>query len=202
MSIVQSELADGVIVVHGWPGGRMSDDEFLRFCNKNEHLRFEQNAEGDLIVIPPTGGTGSHRNALIVYFVTEWALRDGTGLPFDSDGKFQLPNTARRSPDAAWILYERWNRLSEEEQEGISPISPDFVVELRSRTDRLSMLQDKMREYMDNGSKLGWLIDPYERKVEVFRPGRPPEVLESPESVSGDPELPGFVMEMKRIWAR
>jgi Uma2 family endonuclease len=143
--------------------------------------------------------TGS-RNADINYQLTAWAKNDGTGLTFDSSTGFSLPNGAKRSPDAAWIRRERWESLTEQQQEGFAPICPDFVLELRSPDDSLSALQDKMVEYLENGARLGWPIDPKTRRIYVYRPGLPVECLENPESISGDPVLPRFVLNMKGVW--
>ncbi len=125
---------------------------------------------------------------------------DGTGESFDSSAGFTLPNGATRSPDASWIKLERWNALTEEQKASFAPICPDFVIELRSQSDTLSGLQDKMQEYIVNGASLGWLIDRKTRKVYIYRPNQEPEILDNPETVSGDPVLPGFVLRMAKIW--
>lgn len=129
-----------------------------------------------------------------------WADQDGTGLGFDSSAGFTLPNGATRSPDASWIRLERWNALTEEQKASFAPIFPDFVIELRSSSDTLISLQDKMQQYMTNGGLLGWLIDRKNRTVHRYRPNQKPEILDNPEIVSGEPELPGFVLRMAKIW--
>jgi len=129
-----------------------------------------------------------------------WAEKDGAGQSFDSSTLFTLPNTAKRSPDVAWIRNGRWNALSPKEQDEFPPLCPDFVVELRSRTDSLKTQKEKMEEYISNGAELGWLIDPSERKVHVYRAGVTPEVLEDPHEVSGEPLLKGFVLDLQSIW--
>lgn len=178
----------------------LSDEQFLQLCQDNEDLRLELTAEGDLIIMAPTGGTTGSRNAKFNARLTVWAEKDGTGLSFDSSTMFCLPNGAKRSPDAAWVSYERWNALTEAEQESVVPLCPDFVLELRSASDSLRYLQAKMQEYISNGAQLGLLIDPKSKQVHVYRPEEPVEALDNPETVSGDPVLPGFALSMKDIW--
>lgn len=179
---------------------RLTEDQFARICQLNPELRLELTSKGDLIVMPPEGGETGRRNSTLNLQVARWAEADGAGFTFGSSTGFTLPNGAIRSPDVAWIRRERWEALTREERERRAPICPDFVVELRSRTDPLSFLQRKMREYSDNGARLGWLIDPYQRRVYIYRPGAPVEQLDNPQTVSGDPVLPGFVLEVARLW--
>jgi Uma2 family endonuclease len=179
---------------------RLSDDEFYEFCMLNSHLRIERTSEGDLIIMPPTGGETGRRNFKLTAQFGEWVEADGTGEGFDSSTEFILPNGAHRSPDAAWVKRERWEALSEEDRKRFPPLCPDFVIELRSETDRLITLQAKMQEYIDNGAQLGWLIDPLDKKVWVYRPSAVVECLDDPATVSGDPVLPGFVLALDRIW--
>lgn len=162
---------------------RLSDDELFDLCARNRELRIERTAEGDLIVMTPAGGETAHRNAKITAALLMWADHDGTGIAFDSSAGFLLPNGAERSPDAAWVERSRWAALPPEGREKFVPLAPDFVVELRSRSDRLSVLQAKMEEYRDNGVRLGWLLDPEERRVHVYRRRQPVEVLEDRKSV-------------------
>lgn len=178
----------------------MDDDEFFAFCQLNRELRIERTHTGEVIVMPPTGGESGRRNFKLTTLFGNWVEKDGTGLGFDSSTGFVLPNGAKRSPDQAWVKRERWERLTPEEKEGFPPLCPDFVVEIRSRTDSLTGLQDKMREYIANGARLGWLIDPLERKVYLYRPDEDVECLEKPLSVSGEPVLLGFTLELERIW--
>jgi Uma2 family endonuclease len=178
----------------------LSDEQFYQLCRNNRGLRLELTAEGELIIMPPTGSLTGWRNAKFNYRLTAWAEANGTGLTFDSSTGFTLPNGAKRSPDAAWIKRERWELLTEKEQEGIAPICPDFVAELRSADDSLSTLQDKMVEYIENGAQLGLLFDPKMRRVYLYRPGGAVEVLENPETISCDPILPGFILSLKDIW--
>ncbi len=176
------------------------DDQFFELCRRNRELRLERTAKGEILIMPPVGGRTSSRNSRITRQLADWSDRDGSGEAFDSSGGFKLPNGALRSPDAAWIELERLRLLAEGEEEQFVPLCPTFVVELRSPSDSLAAVEAKMREYVDNGSRLGWLIDPQTRRVHVYRPGGGVEVLEEPRSVSGGPELPGFVLEFDRIW--
>jgi Uma2 family endonuclease len=178
----------------------MSEHEFYEFCQLNRDLRLELTSEGDLIIMPPTGSKTGIRNSKLTLRLAGWAEKDGMGQAFDSSAGFMLPNTAKRSPDFAWVSNERWNALTEEEQEEFAPLCPDFVVELRSRTDVLTNIQRKMEEYMDNGAQLGWLIDPQERRVYVYRPGAAVEELDDPRVVSGEPLLRGLELELQEIW--
>ena len=179
---------------------RLTDSELLELCRRNRELRFERTAEGDLIVMTPAGGESSRRNARLVTALVNWADEKGSGVVYDSSGGFLLPNGAMRAPDAAWVRKSRLANLSAEEREGFVPLCPDFVVELRSPSDSPAELQGKLQEYLANGARLGWLIDPGARRVHVYRPDREVETLEDPRDVSGDPELPGFVLDLKTIW--
>lgn len=177
----------------------MTGEQFLQFCSDNGDLRMELTAEKELIIMPPAGGTTSGRNSELNVDLGIWSRQDGTGKTFDSSAGFTLPNGAVLSPDASWILLSRWDTLTEAEQDKFPPICPDFVIELRSPSDRLPDVQRKMAEYLDNGVRLGWLIDPRNNRVHVYRPGQPVEVLEQPATVSGDPVLPGFSLDMSVI---
>jgi Uma2 family endonuclease len=181
---------------------KMSDKEFFEFCELNEGWNFEVTSEGDLEIMLPAGfGTG-RRNAWLIKVLGDWADEDGTGFYCDSDTMFKLPNGAKRVPDLSWVKRERLEGLSEEEQEGIVMICPDFVVELRSWRDRLKRLKAKMQEYIDNGAQLGWLIDPRKKRVYIYRPGVPVEELDQPETLSGEPLLRGFVLPVARLWQK
>jgi Uma2 family endonuclease len=179
---------------------QMTDKQFYEFCLANRDLRIERTAKGEVIIMPPAFSDTGNRNMKISQQVANWAEQDGTGEVFDSSAGFTLPNGATRSPDASWIRSERWNALSDEQKASFAPICPDFVIELRSSSDTLSGLQAKMQEYIENGAVLGFLIDRKNTTVHVYRLGQPPEILEQPEMVSGDPELPGFVLRMAKIW--
>jgi Uma2 family endonuclease len=178
----------------------LTDEQFLRLCQENPEMRLELNARGELVIMPPTGSKTGLRNSALNYALVAWSKTEGTGLAFDSSTLFALPNGARRSPDASWIRRERWNALTEDQQEGPAPLCPDFVVELRSRTDRLTTLHEKMQEYLANGARLGWLIDPSAKRVSVYRPGQPVETLDNPATVSGEPVLSGFTLNVQELW--
>lgn len=182
------------------PVVRLDDDQFYELCRLNRELRIERAAGGGLSIMPPAGGDTSRRNAEIVRQLANWASRNGAGTCFDSSCGFVLPNGAVRSPDAAWVLRERLNALTERQRSRFLPLCPDFVVELRSPTDSLPVLQDKMREYVDNGAGLGWLIDPLRAEVFVYLPDGSVECLQAPAYLSADPLLAGFRLERDEIW--
>ncbi|OLD28133.1 MAG: hypothetical protein AUJ04_02280 [Acidobacteria bacterium 13_1_40CM_3_55_6] len=179
---------------------KVSDEQFTELCRRNPNLRIELTSEGDLIIMPPTGGKTGARNFYLTGKFSVWVEKDATGRGFDSSTEFTLPNGAKRSPDVSWVRLERWNALSDEEQEEFPPLCPDFVIELRSRSDRLKELQLKMEEYMANGAELGWLIDPFDRKIYVYRPRTLVEVLDNPGEISGEPLLKGFVLDVQSLW--
>ncbi|NER84180.1 MAG: Uma2 family endonuclease, partial [Leptolyngbya sp. SIO1D8] len=162
--------------------------------------RIERTATGEVIVMPPAFSDTGNRNFNLAVQLGIWAEQDQTGLGVDSNSGFTLPNGAVRSPDAAWIKRDRWNALTVDQQASFAPLCPDFVVELRSASDSLGGLEAKLQEYIDNGAVLGWLIDRKNQTVHIYRPHQEPQVLKNPESVSGAPELPGFVLKMARIW--
>jgi Uma2 family endonuclease len=179
----------------------LTGDEFELLVRDNPEIRMELTAKGELVLMSPTGSKTGLLNSEINRQFGNWAKEDGAGLVFDSSTLFVLPNGARRSPDVSWVRRERWERLTEAEKEGFAPLCPDFVIELRSRSDDLPPLEDKMLEYVANKAQLAWLIDPLRRRVYIYRPGRVTEVLEDPETVSGDPELSGFVLQLKELWS-
>src|SRR5215207_6127652 len=178
----------------------LSDEECFQFFKINEHLRLELTSEGDLVVMPPTGGETGIRNFELNGNFWAWSKQDGRGKSFDSSTVFSLPNGAKRSPDLAWVSKERWNALSKSQRTSFPPICPDFVVELRSPSDSLNFLQKKMEEYIANGAQLGWLLDPSTRKVYIYRPQAGVEVLDNPETVSGEPLLRGFMLDVHATW--
>lgn len=188
------------IVVQMRPVVEMTDDEFFEFCRINRDLHIERTAEGDIVIMTPAGGKTGSRNATLTALLHIWAKQEGTGVAFDSSTGFILPNAAVRSPDAAWVRRARLAALSEEQKKRFLPLAPDFVAELRSPTDDLREMQRKMEEYAANGVRLGWLIDPEAQQLFVYRPEQEAERLQDPAAVAGDPELPGFVLEMEEIW--
>ena len=179
---------------------QMSDQQFFEFCQLNRELRIERTSQGELLIMPPTGGETGRINFNLTVSFGNWVRADGTGVGFDSSTGFTLPNGAKRSPDLAWVERWRWEALTQQQRREFAPLCPDFVLELRSPSDALADVHAKMQEYIDNGARLGLLIDPLETKVYVYRPQAPMESLDNPKSVSGEPELPGFVLEMKKIW--
>ena len=192
----------GPIVLRLAPVVELTDGVLLKLSSLNDTLRLEKNAQGELEILPPAFPTTGNQTARITARVTIWAEEDGTGVAFDSNSGFTLPNGAVRAPDASWILKSRIEGLTDAQRQGFWPISPDFVIELRSSSDTLAGIQRKMKEYMANGVRLGWLIDPLgdSQRVYVYRPGADVEILERPESLSGEPELPGFILGLKPIW--
>ena len=176
-------------------------EQFCAIASANRDLRLERTCVGELIVNPPTGGESSKRNFSIIGQLSNWLeANPDLGEGFDSSGGFILPNGAIRSPDAAWIQQQRWEALTASQRRGFVPLCPDFVVELRSATDSLAKLQEKMQEYLENGAQLGWLINPQSQQVEIYRPGQTVEVLEHPMELSGKDILPGFILNLRRIW--
>jgi Uma2 family endonuclease len=191
---------DWPLVLRLRPAVELSEDQFFALCQLNRNLRIERNDEGDVLIMPPAGGETGRGNAAITGQLWMWARRDGTGISFDSSTGFRLPNTAVRSPDAAWMLRARYEAIPAGQRRVFVPACPDFVLELRSPSDRLSDVRDKMEEYLANGARLGWLLDPVARRVFVYRPNSPVERLDNPERVSGDPILPGFVLDLREVW--
>ena len=180
---------------------QMTDEQFFEFCQVNRDLRIERNKFGEISIMPPTGGITGNRGGNIFGQLWVWSEQDGTGITFDSSTGFKLSTGANRSPDASWIQLERWNSLSVKQQERFVPICPDFVVELKSPSDNLQTLKEKMEEYMNEpGIQLGWLIDRKQRKVYIYRPKLPEEYLDNPASVSGESVLPGFILNMSKVW--
>lgn len=193
-------MLSSTIVLRMPPEWPMTDDQFFEFCQINSELRIERNKSGELLIMTPTGSETGNREGNIFGPLWVWAEQDGTGLAFTSSTGFKL-SIGDKSPDAAWIKLERWNALSAEQKQKFAPICPDFVVELRSASDNLKPLQEKMQEYMrEPGVQLGWLIDRKNRRVYIYRPGLADECLENPAIVSGDPVLPGFLLNMSKIW--
>jgi Uma2 family endonuclease len=185
-------------------GFRVTPEQFEQLASAEQLARLELTATGELIVMSPTGGTAGRKNSRLTQQLRNWADRELTGEVFDSSTVFVLPNGARRSPDASWIKLERWNRLTQAQQDGFPPIAPDFAIELVSPSDlknqRSEDLQAKMREYLDNGVKLGWLIEPSAQTVEIYRFGQQVEILHNPQTLSGEDILPGFTLDLSKIF--
>jgi Uma2 family endonuclease len=200
MAKVFSQVETDRFLLHLRPVIELTDDQLFELCQINQELWIERTAEGDLVIMPPEGGETNNRTITLMTLLTQWAWQDGTGVTFGSSGGFILPSGAMRAPDAAWVLRSRLAPLTAEQKQKFLPLCPDFAVEIRSPSDRLSAAQAKMREYIDNGARLGWLIDPASRVVYVYRPNQPVERLENPATVSGEPVLPGFVLDLQMVW--
>ena len=178
----------------------VTPEQFERLCGKYRELRFELTSTGELIVMPPTGSETGRSNADLTYQLMAWTKKDATGVCFDSSAGFTLPNGAIRSPDGAWIKRNRWDKLTEQQKKTFAPICPDFAVELRSASNTFTELNLKMFEYLENGASLGWLIDPFKRQVYVYEPNHEVVILDNPQTVSGDPLLHGFKLNLTEIW--
>ncbi|MCU0541792.1 MAG: Uma2 family endonuclease [Oscillatoriaceae cyanobacterium Prado104] len=179
----------------------ISHEDFEKLAAVNRDIRLERTSAGELIVNPPTGWETGERNADVIYQLLKWVREQGgNGKVFDSSTAFILPNGATYSPDASWISQSKWNSLTDVQQQTFARVCPEFVVELRSKSDLLKPLQEKMAEYMENGAKVGWLINPKQRQVEVYRAGKAVEILQNPQTVSGEDVLVGFVLQLNLIW--
>jgi Uma2 family endonuclease len=179
---------------------KLTDDQFYKLCRENPDVKFERNAKGEIIIMPPTGGETGKSNFEIAVEFGIWNRQTKLGVCFDSSTCFKLPNGANRSPDVAWIRKERWDALTPEEKAKFSPIAPDFVLELMSPSNDLRDTQAKIREYMENQVKLSWLINPQAKQVEIYRQGKPVEVLNFPTQLSGEDILPGFILDLGIVW--
>jgi Uma2 family endonuclease len=179
---------------------KLTSEQFYQLCEENPDLKLERNANGELIVMPPTGGETGKSNSTANAQIWTWNEQSELGEVFDSSTGFTLPNKADRSPDVSWVEKSRWSALTPEQREKFIPLCPDFVIELVSPSDSLKKSQEKMQEYMENGCRLGWLINRKKREVEIYRPGQDVEVLQSPLTLSGENVLPGFVLNLQKIW--
>ncbi|MEM7712409.1 MAG: Uma2 family endonuclease [Cyanobacteria bacterium P01_A01_bin.68] len=179
---------------------KLTQEQFYQLCEANPELKLERNAQGELIVMPPTGGETGRSNSSINAQIWFWNERWELGEVFDSSTGFTLPSGADRSPDVSWVEKSRWDALSKEQKEKFIPLCPDFVIEIMSPSDNLKKLQNKMQEYIENGCRLGWLINRKQQEVEIYRLGKEVEVLKLPQTVSGEDILPGFVLNMQKIW--
>jgi Uma2 family endonuclease len=194
-------LAEMPLPLRFRPETPMSDEELMRFCAANDALRVERDANGEILVMTPAGSKTSKMNSRITRLLDVWAEEDGRGVAFDSNGGFTLPDGSMRAADAAWIELKKWESLSSEDQARYAPLCPDFVIELRSPSDSLAELKEKMEQWIANGAQVGWLIDPEEKTVYVYRPGESPEMHHRPTSVQGSGVVAGFELVMGRVWA-
>jgi Uma2 family endonuclease len=179
---------------------KLTEEQFYQLCRENSDLKLERNAQGELIVMPPTGGETGKSNSKVNLQLGVWNEQTQLGEVFDSSTGFTLPNKADRSPDASWVEKSRWEGLTAEQREKFIPLCPDFVIEILSPSDSLKKTQEKMEEYIDNGCRLGWLIRRKNPEVYIYRPGKAVEVLKSPQTLSGEDVLPGFTLNLQRIW--
>lgn len=198
--VVRELLDPSFVVLRLRPALELSPNQLLEISGLNRDLRLELTAEGELVVMTPTGGESSEQNGELTFQLVGWTKRSGAGRAFESSGGFVLPNGAIRSPDASWVANSRLQALNPEQRKKYLPLCPDFVVELRSPSDRLSVVQEKMQEYVENGARLGLLLDPTLKRVHVYRPDELVRILENPEAVSGEPVLPGFVLDLREVW--
>lgn len=189
------------IVIKLPPSSRLSDKQFWELCGANPETNFERNPKGDLIIMSPTGGDTGNRNASLTARFVLWNDQAKLGFVFDSNTGFKLPNGANRSPDVSWIARDRWLALTSEQRRKFPPIAPDFVLELMSPSDTLEETQAKMREYMEAGVCLGWLINPDGRQVEVYQPNMTPIVLDAPPRLSDNTLLPDFILDLEFLWS-
>ena len=198
--LINQNAEINALVLHWPPSLRLGEDQFFDFCQANRELRIERTAEGDCEIMAPTGGATGWRNSRLVTQLTIWADLDGSGVVFDSSTGFVLPNGAIRSPDASWVKKSRLEVLTSKQKKQFLPLCPDFVIELRSPSDSTNDLQDKMQEYIGNGVRLGWLIDPETQRVYVYQANQPALKLDSPLSVTADQVVTGFKLELAKIW--
>lgn len=178
----------------------VTESEFVEFCRRNSDMRIEMSKDGDIIIMPPTNTETGRKNFNLIADFGVWAKKDKTGVAFDSSTGFTLPNSARRSPDLAWVRREKWDALANDEKRKFARLVPDFVVELRLESDSLKVLQSKMLEYTESGVSLGWLIDPQERKVHIYRREKAVETLDNPERVLGESLIEGFILDLENIF--
>jgi Uma2 family endonuclease len=182
------------------PQLKLTNEAFEELCRNNPELRLERTAEGKLIAMSPTGSESGRQNLGLSAQLWYWNQQTGLGVAFDSSTGFTLPNGAIRSPDVAWIQNQRWENLSPEQRRRFAPICPDFIIELRSRTDDPELLKAKLEEYINNGTQLAWLIEAEFHQVYIYRPGEPVQILNNPSTLSGEAILPDFEMDLKLVW--
>ncbi|UBF27295.1 Uma2 family endonuclease [Kovacikia minuta CCNUW1] len=188
------------IVLNLKPFVELSDQQFYELCQNHRDVKFERTAQGELVIVPPVGGEGGSWEADLIGDLVYWNRPTQLGKVFSSSTCFKLPNGADRSPDVAWVALERWHQLTPEQQKKFPPICPDFVIELRSESDALEPLQQKMQEYLNNGLRLGWLVNPQNCQVELYRPNQPKQILENPTQIDGEDILPGFIFKLSTLW--
>lgn len=198
MQIVVDDLKPPAVI--RWEGG-MTDEEYFDFCQINPNLRIERTAEGDILIVPPAGFESGYRNNDLNRQLGNWSIADGRGKAFDSNTEYILPNGAAYAPDASWVLRSRIEALPKDERRKFPHLCPDFVIELRSPSDRLPKLKAKMQEWIANGAQLAWMLDPDHRTAYIYRPHHEPKQIMDPERLTGEDPVAGFVLELTEIWA-
>ena len=196
MNVEKSDL----LVLHIPKSMPFSEEQFFEFCVENKELRIERSIQGDFEIMSPTGGITGNRNLMLAAQLYNWAIQNNTGIGFDSSTGFILPNGSTRSPDVSWVKKSRLAHLTSKQKQRFLPLCPDFVIELRSPTDSLKTLKKKMQEYMENGARLGWLINPQQQQVFIYQPEKSVVILERPKFLTDDLLLVGFKLEMRVIW--
>jgi Uma2 family endonuclease len=199
MDLILENAEDSMPVILHPP--RMTDEQFYDFCQRLDGFRVERMADGSVRIMAPTGFESGFRNSDLTEQLRAWAKRDGRGAAFDSNTEFILPDGSALSPDACWVRWERIRQLSPEQKRKFPRLSPDFVVELMSPSDRPGAAKAKMQQWIANGVELGWLIDPDRKTVTIFRANAEPRVEKEPDRVSGEGPVSGFVLDLKDIWA-
>jgi Uma2 family endonuclease len=179
---------------------KLTREQFYQLCEENPDLQLERNAQGELVIMPPTGGETGRSNVNLILQLASWNEQKQLGEVFDSSTGFTLPNGADRSPDVSWVEKSRWDSLTKKQKEKFIPLCPDFTIEIMSPSDTLKKVQEKMHEYMSNGCRLGWLINRKKQELEIYRIGQNVEILKSPQTLSGETVLPGFVLSLEKIW--
>ena len=197
---INQNMAFTSVLLHWPPSIKIMDEQFFDFCLTNDGFRIERNAQGDCEIMAPTGGQTGWMNSKLNTLLSIWAEQEGSGIVFDSATGFILPNEAIRSPDVSWVKRTRLAALTPQQKQRFLPLCPDFVLELRSPSDRMKPLQDKMQEYIENGAGLGWLIDPEDRQVFIYQAEKAVIKLEQPEFLAGESVLPEFKLELQRLW--
>lgn len=200
MTVATTKEATNSIVLQMSPVVSLSEDRLFDFCQLNSHLRIERSSTGELIIVSLAGSETGNRNFKLIQQLANWTDQDGTGIGFDSSAGFILPNGSTRSPDASWLKLTKWNSLSDSQKSKFAPICPDFVVEIRSPSDSLKPLQEKMLEYIENGASLGWLIDRKNRQVYIYSQNKDVQCLDNPVKINGDSLLVGFYLDLTKIW--
>jgi Uma2 family endonuclease len=197
----QIDLLDLEMPVALRPSAPVSDDDLMRFSSRNPY-KIERNKEGEITIMTPVGGIGSTHERYITLELGIWTRKDGTGIDFSPSAGFKLPDGSCLQPDASWISLDRWNALTPEQQEGFPPLCPDFIVEVRSKSDSRRILEAKMQSWIDNGAKFAWLVDPIATNVTIYRPGQPSETLERPEAVRGEGPIATFELPCSPLWPK